>query len=82
MTVSTITPIEILQNVIDECCDQHDQCLGCKHIRCCIGLWDKLSEQITNRALSLEQMQTFLDDFKRLWRDDDTDILYSFLEWH
>jgi hypothetical protein len=75
MNTNTITPIEILQSIIDECCDQHDQCIDCKHILSCRKLWDRLSEQITTRPLSLENLKTFLDEFNQLWQNEDIDDL-------
>ncbi len=75
MNTCTFTPIEILQNIVDECCEQHDQCKSCHHILSCQRLWDRLSEQISSKPLSLEDLRNFLDDFNLLWEDEYSDSM-------
>ncbi len=79
MNANTITPIEILQSIVDECCEQHDQCKECNHILSCRKLWDRLSEQISAKPFSLEDLRSFLDEFNLLWQNqpDDKVILNS-----
>jgi len=68
--VNVINPIDILQGIMDECCELHDQCHNCQHTTSCRQLWDKVSEQTYSKPLSVEQTKYFIDEFNHLWGDE------------
>jgi hypothetical protein len=75
MSINTSSPIDILQSIMDQCCDQHDLCFGCRHTISCCNLWDKISEQLISRPLSMEQLRNYLNEFNDMWQKGSTDII-------
>ena len=78
MSISTANPIDTLQNIMDECCERHSQCIECPHLRSCRELWDRASEQTYAKPLTLELLEEYIQEFYQLWQTDDTSDEFEF----
>jgi antitoxin component HigA of HigAB toxin-antitoxin module len=71
MSINIPDSIEALQDLMDECCERHDQCLHCAHLESCRNIWDKVSEYSYAKPLPVETLRTSLNEFYRLWQEDE-----------
>jgi hypothetical protein len=72
MTLKAGGFIEVLESAMNLCCNQHVTCKGCVNLAACMSLWDQASEQATTKALTLTQVQGYIERFNQL-REPETE---------
>jgi hypothetical protein len=57
-----------LRSILEDCCERHDQYNYCRIVKSCRALWDRASERAYSKPFSVEHLQSFINEFARLWQ--------------
>jgi hypothetical protein len=62
--------IDALEITLDRCGNRHNMCNDCPHIKACIEIWDRASEESVIKPLTHERLTNYIDKFDAIWESE------------